>query len=180
MDSTVKISKKDFVDTLYIWLSEHLTEKEVKSMADEFGSSIKGLFKIKTKRKLYSKLYIELYTLNMYLIVFACEEVIKNSNKKKDVIELFHKTVYRRNIKVSGMSYRKWYSLMELTYSEYQNIMESESLLSPLLLLSNAFCKNIFGEDTKKIDSSVKFEIGMRIGGIAKQLSNLLREYEVE
>ena len=179
LESTVKISKEDFVDTLYLWLSEHLTEKEVKAMADEVGFNTKGLFRIKVSKKLYSKLYIELFTLNMYLIVSSCEAVIEDEDKKKNVLDMFHNTVYEKNIKVSGISYNKWLNLMELIYDEYRKATEEASLLSPLLLLANRFCKNLFG-DKMKLDSSLKFEISMRIGGMAKQLSKTLHEYDID
>ncbi len=179
LESTVKISKEDFVDTLYLWLSEHLTEKEVKAMADEVGFNTKGLFRIKVSKKLYSKLYIELFTLNMYLIVSSCEAVIEDEDKKKNVLDMFYNTVFEKNIKVSGISYNKWLNLMELIYDEYGKATEEASLLSPLLLLANRFCKNLFG-DKMKLDSSVKFEISMRIGGMAKQLSKTLHEYDID
>ncbi len=179
LESTVKISKEDFVDTLYLWLSEHLTEKEVKAMADEVGFNTKGLFRIKVSKKLYSKLYIELFTLNMYLIVSSCEAVIEDEDKKKNVLDMFYNTVFEKNIKVSGISYNKWLNLMELIYDEYGKATEEASLLSPLLLLANRFCKNLFG-DKIKLDSSVKFEISMRIGGMAKQLSKTLNEYDID
>ncbi len=179
MESTVKISMEDFVDTLYLWLSEHLTEKEVKAMADEVGFNTKGLFRIKVSKKLYSKLYIELFTLNMYLIVSSCEAVIEDEDKKKNVLDMFHNTLYEKNIKVSGISYNKWLNLMELIYDEYGKATEEASLLSPLLLLANRFCKNLFG-DKMKLDSSLKFEISMRIGGMAKQLSKTLHEYDID
>lgn len=179
MESTVKISMEDFVDTLYLWLSEHLTEKEVKAMADEVGFNTKGLFRIKVSKKLYSKLYIELFTLNMYLIVSSCEAVIEDEDKKKNVLDMFHNTVYEKNIKVSGISYNEWLNLMELIYDEYRKATEEASLLSPLLLLANRFCKNLFG-DKMKLDSSLKFEISMRIGGMAKQLTKTLNEYDID
>ncbi|MEE8383150.1 MAG: hypothetical protein V3R78_14900 [Thermodesulfobacteriota bacterium] len=179
LESTVKISKEDFVDTLYLWLSEHLTEKEVKAMADEVGFNTKGLFRIKVSKKLYSKLYIELFTLNMYLIVSSCEAVIEDEDKKKNVLDMFYNTVFEKNIKVSGISYNKWLNLMELIYDEYGKATEEASLLSPLLLLANRFCKNLFG-DKMKLDSSLKFEISMRIGGMAKQLSKTLHEYDID
>lgn len=178
MENMVKISKKDFADTLYYWLSEHLTEREVKSMANEVSFKIKGFFGIKTNEKLYDKFYGELFTLNMYLIVFTCEAVIEDGDKKNDILEIFHNTVYERNVKVTGTSYSNWIKLMELIYNEYRKSMEQESLLSPLLLLANEFSNNLFGK--VKLEPFVKFETGMRIGGIVKQLSKTLQVYDIE
>jgi len=178
LESTVKISKKDFSDTLYCWLSELLTEKEVRNIANEVGFTIKGFLRKKTNKKLYDKFYGELFSLNMYLIVFTCEGIIKDEDKKNDVLDLFHSTVYERNIKVTGISYSKWIRLMKLIYNEYSKSMDTESLLTPLLLIANKFGKNLFGKT--KLDPFVKFEIGMRIGGIVKYLSEALQEYDIE
>ena len=177
MESKIKISKRDFAHTLYYWLSEHLTEKEVKEMANEIGFNIKGFLRIKINKKLYAKFYGELFILNMFLIVFTCEGVIKDTSKKNDILDIFHSTVYERNIKVTGISYSNWIKVMKLIYDEYTKAMETESLLTPLLLIANEFGKNIFGEI--KLDPFVKFEIGMRIGGIVKHLSKSLQEYDI-
>ncbi len=178
MGNATKISKGDFADTLYYWLSEHLTDQEVKDMAHEFRFNIKGFLKIKIKKKLYEKFYSELFTLNMYLIVFTCESIIKDENKRGDILDIFHNVVFERNIKVTGISYNDWMKFMKLIYNEYNKAMEQESLLTPILLVANEFEKNLFGKITS--DHYARFEAGMRIGGIAKQLSKTLQEYDIE
>jgi hypothetical protein len=178
LESTVKISKKDYADTLYYWLSEHLTEKEVKGIANEVGFHLKGIFRFRVNKKSYAKFHGELFALNMYLIVSTCDSVIEDEDKKKDILDIFYSTVYERNIKVTGISYSDWVKSMELIYNEYRKAMGAKSLLRPLLLLANEFCKNLFGDT--KLDSFAKFEIGMRIGGVVKQLSKTLQEYDIE
>ena len=178
MDSIIKISKKDFADTLYYWLSEHLTEKEVMEMANEVGFKMKGFFRIKINKKSYNKFYGELFVLNMYLIVSTCEGIIKDENKKNDILEIFHSTVYERNIKATGISYSKWMKLMKLIYDDYSEAMGTESLLTPLLLVAGKFEKNLFGKN--KLNPYVKFEFAMRIGGMVKHLSKSLQEYDIE
>lgn len=178
LGNAIKISKRDFADTLYYWLSEHLTDQEVKDMAHEFRFEIKGFLKIKIEKKLYEKFYSELFALNMYLIVFVCESIIKDENKRGDILDIFHNIVFERNIKVTGISYNDWMKFMKLIYNEYNKAMEQESLLTPILLVANEFEKNLFGKITS--DHYVRFEAGMRIGGIAKQLSKTLQEYDIE
>lgn len=178
LGNAIKISKRDFADTLYYWLSEHLTDQEVKDMAHEFRFEIKGFLKIKIEKKLYEKLYSELFALNMYLIVFVCESIIKDENKRGGILDIFHNIVFERNIKVTGISYSDWMKFMKLIYNEYNKAMEQESLLTPILLVANEFEKNLFGKITS--DHYVRFEAGMRIGGIAKQLSKTLQEYDIE
>ncbi len=178
MEGGVKISKKDFADTLYCWLSEHLAKQEVKAMAKQVGFKITGLFGIIINKKLYSQFYSELFALNMYLIVFSCEGVIQDASTKDEVLEIFHKLVYSRNIKVTGTSYKRWIVLMKLIYEDYRKAMEEKSLLTPILLVSGAFEKNLFGKPI--LDPYVRFETGMRIGGIVRQLSQLLQDYTIE
>jgi hypothetical protein len=68
---------------------------------------------------------------------------------------------------------------MELIYDRYRKAMEEKgSLVTPVLLVGHEFEKNLFGALT--LDPYVRFEMGMRIGGIVKQLSQLLQEYEIE
>ena len=178
MDGGVKISKKDFADTLYLWLSEHLTKQEVKAMARQVGFKITDLFGMIINKKLYSQFYSELFALNMYLIVFACQGVIEDVSKKDEVLDIFHRQVYTRNIKVTGTSYTRWMKAMQLIYDDYRKAMEEKSLLTPVLLVSGAFEKNIFGKPS--MDPYVRFETGMRIGGIVRQLSQSLQEYTIE
>ena len=97
---------------------------------------------------------------------------------KDEVLEIFHKLVYARNIKVTGTSYKRWIVLMKLIYEDYRKAMEEKSLLTPILLVSGAFEKNLFGEPI--MDPYVRFETGMRIGGIVRQLSQLLQDYTIE
>lgn len=178
MRNTINISKSDFADTLYYWLSEHLSDQEVKNMADEVGYKIKGFLNLTTKKKSYEKFHSELFALNMYLIVFTCESIIKDEHKRGGVLDIFHKLVFERHIKVTGTSYRDWFKFMTLMYQQYNQAMETDSLLTPILLVANQFEKNLFGTVTQ--DPHARFEAGMRIGGMAKQLSKTLQEYDIE
>ena len=178
MEGGQTISKKDFADTLYCWLSEHLAKQEVKAMANQVGFKITGLLRVTTDQKLYSQFYSELFALNMYLIVFTCEGVIEDINKKNEALDIFHQLVYTRNIKVTGASYGRWIKLMKLIYEDYRKAMDEESLLTPVLLVAGAFEKNLFGKPI--MDPYVRFETGMRIGGIVKQLSQLVQDYTIE
>ena len=176
--NAIKISKRDFANTLYYWLSEHLSEQEVKNMAHEVRFKITGFFKIKIKKKLYDQFYSELFALNMYLIVFTCESIIKDEHKRGNILDIFHNLVFERHIKVTGISYPDWMTFMKLIYNEYNKATGTESLLTPILLVANEFEKNLFGKITS--DPYARFEAGMRIGGMAKQLSKTLQEYDIE
>lgn len=147
-------------------------------MADEVGFRITGFLKLKIKKKSYEKFHAELFALNMYLIIFTCESIIKDEHKRGDILDIFHNVVFERHIKVTGISYNDWMRFMKLIYHEYNKAVETESLLTPILLVANEFEKNLFGKITS--DPHARFEAGMRIGGIARQLSKTLQEYDIE
>jgi NADH:ubiquinone oxidoreductase subunit F (NADH-binding) len=177
MEAPLTISKQDCAETLYLWLSEHLADKEVRAMAGQIGFRLKGWIGIGPKKKLYRKFHSELFSLNMYLIVFTCETAIADPATRNNVLHRFHKLVYGRNIKLTGISYVKWTEFMKLIYAEYTRSMEEKSLLTPVLLIAQAFELNLFGKSV--LDSYVRFEIGMRIGGMIQQLSKLLQGYVI-
>ena len=178
MEAPLTISKQDCAETLYLWLSEHLADKEVKAMAEQIGFRLKGRLGMGSNKKLYRKFHSELFSLNMYLIVFTCESAIADPVTRNNVLHLFHKLVYGKNVKVTGISYVKWIEFMKLIYAEYTRSMEEKSLLTPVLLIAQAFEVNLFGKSV--LDSYVRFETGMRIGGMIQQLSKLLQGYVIK
>jgi hypothetical protein len=177
MEAHITISKQDCAQTLYLWLSEHLADREVRAMALQIGFRLTGRLGMKANKKLYGKFHSELFSLNMYLIVSTCEAVISDEATKNDVLQLFHRLVYARHIKVTGVSYVRWMQFMRLIYDEYTRSMEGKSLLTPVLLIAQAFEVNLFGKSV--LDPYVRFETGMRIGGMIQQLTKLLQGYVV-
>ena len=147
-------------------------------MADEVGFRITGFLKLTINKKLYEKFHSELFALNMYLIFFTCESIIKDEHKRGDILDKFHNLVFERHIKATGISYKDWLKFMRLIYHEYNQAVETDSLLTPILLVASHFEKNLFGTITS--DPHARFEAGMRIGGIARQLSKTLQEYDIE
>lgn len=178
-EGVVTISKEDFAHTLYCWLSEHLAEQEVREMAKQVAFKLERVFRLGTNKKVYAKFHSELFALNMYLIVFTCEGMIEDGEKRRNVLGIFHQLVYDRNIKVTGIGHARWRRLMEMIYDRYRKSMEEKgSLLTPVLLVAHEFERNLFGALT--LDPYLRFETGMRIGGMVKQLSQLLQEYDIE
>jgi hypothetical protein len=178
METHITISKQECAETLYLWLSEHLADKEVRAMAEQIGFRLKGRLGVKANRKRYGTFHSELFSLNMYLIVSTSDAVIADESTKNDVLQLFHRLVYSRNIKVTGISYVRWMQFMRLIYDEYARSMEEKTLLTPVLLIAQAFEVNLFGKSA--LDPYVRFETGMRIGGMIQQLTRLLQGYMIK
>lgn len=178
LDAKIKISREDLANTLYCWLAEYLTETKVRVMADEIGFRLKGLMGMKVKKSLYERFYQELFILYMYLIVLTCRDAIAEEEKKNAILALFHKTVYERNIRVTGTPYDQWIAFMHHMYNGYQNAIASASLLTPLLLLADEFEKNLFQK--KRLGHYTKFEFSMQISGMVKHLSEVLQEYTIQ
>lgn len=147
-------------------------------MAEQVGFRLKGRLGVRDNKKLYGKFHSELFSLNMYLTVSTSEAAIADAATKNDVLQLFHRLVYSRNIKVTGVSYVRWMQFMKLIYDEYARSMEEKSLLTPVLLIAQAFEVNLFGKSA--LDPYVRFETGMRIGGMVQQLTKLLQRYMIK
>jgi len=69
----LKVSKSQFAEVLYHWLSISLTEKEIREKAEDFG------FKIRSDND-FNKIFKELLALNMWIIVYTCERVIEDED----------------------------------------------------------------------------------------------------
>jgi hypothetical protein len=178
LDAKIKISKEDLANTLYCWLAEHLTEIKVIGTAEEIGFMRKGLWGMRVKKSLYEKFYRELFILYMYLIVLTCRDAIEDEEKKNDIVEILHKIVFEKNIRVTGVKYNQWISFMHHIYNRYKDAIESGSLLTPLLLIAEEFEKNLFHK--KRFGPYTKFEFSMRIAGMVKHLSGVFQEYTIE
>jgi len=61
-----KVSKNQFAEVLYYWLSLHLNKKAVKKRAKEIH------FKIKNNRD-FNKIFAELLVFDMWLIIYTCD-----------------------------------------------------------------------------------------------------------
>jgi hypothetical protein len=166
-----KISKKEFAEVLYYWLSHHLAKQAIKETAKDLD------FKIKSDED-FNKILQELFALNMWLIVRACERVFEDEDKRNECLDIFHHLVYERHTEETEKIFGKWMTLMGAKYSEYNKAMETEHPSTPLWVLAKIVNKNLFGE--VKEDPCLQFHIGAYVGISAKHLEELIKKCDIE
>jgi hypothetical protein len=160
----VKASKREFAEVLFYWLAKQVNTKAIKQTAKlfdlkdkddkDFGET-EDLFGLNLKNKKdFTKLVEELFVLNIWLIVYNCERIFEDINKRDECLDIFHHLVYQRLIEGTGENFSKWMMSMGVKYIEYDRAMKTEHHLGPLWVLSKVVNKNLFGEVKKRSHSS--------------------------
>lgn len=167
----MKVSKEQFAEVLYHWLSNFLTEKAVKKTAKEFG------FKIKNNRD-FNRIFQELFTLNMWLIVYTCELAFEDEDKGNECLDIFHNLIYERHAKDVDEDFMKWMSLMHAKYVEYTKAIETDYPSTPLWVLATLINKNLFGKIKK--DPFLQTKIVIHVGEFKKHLRKAIKEYSIK
>jgi len=168
----VKASKKQFAGLLDYWLWGFLTEKAVKKTAIDFG------FKIRNNED-FTKMFEELFVLDMWLIVYTCERIIfEDENKRNDVLDIFHHLEYGRYLGKEEESFSEWMMSITPRYAEYGKARETEHSSNPLWVVENVFNKRLFGETKEDLSFQTKVIIYMEL--FVKHLGEaILYHYEI-
>ena len=161
----VKASKNEFAEVLYYWLSGFLTEKAVKKTAKDIG------FKIRNSKD-FSKIFEELFVLDMWLIVYASEGIFVDEDKRNVSLDIFHHLIYNRHIENTERSYNDWMMSIAPRYVEYGKAMETEHPSTPLWVVANVFNKRLFGEIQKDLGFQTK--VIVYIGLFVKHLGEAI------
>jgi len=168
----LKVSKNQFAEVLYYWLSISLNEKEIREKAEDFG------FKIRSDND-FSKIFEELLALNMWIIVYTCEGVIDDEDKQNACLDIFHHLVYKRHTEGKDEDFWKWMgSLATDKYSEYYTAIETDHPSTPLWVLAKLVNKNLFGQIKK--DLIVQAKIVTYFGLSVEHLGKALIKYDIE
>lgn len=167
----VKVSKHQFSEILYFWLSNRLSNQAIEETAKDLDFVINN-------NEDFNKLFDELFTLNMWLIVRACERVFDDDEKRNDCLDTFHHLVYERYHKGTEENFDDWIALMAKRYIDYVKAMDTEHPAGPAWVLAKVINKNLFREVKK--DIWVQTMIGAYIGIYAKNLEELIRKYDIE
>jgi hypothetical protein len=166
----IKVSKEQFAEVLNYWLLENSTKKVIKEMAKELR------FKIRNNKD-FSKIFEELFIFNMWLIVYTCEGVFENEEKRNECLDIFHNLVYSRHIENKEISFNDWMMSISQRYIEYSKAMETEHPSTPLWVVANKVNKRFFGEIKK--DPFINLKIASHIGAFIKYLGELIKKYEI-
>jgi len=165
----VKVSRRQFAEVLYYWLSKHVTE--VKETAKDLG------VKIRNDQHLI-KIFRELCILHMWLIVHSCEEILKDEDKRNECLDIFHQLVYDHYIQKGEISFTNWMVQFAPIYAEYNKAMETEHPSTPLWVVATVFNKRLFGEVWEDLGFQVK--LITRIGLSRIYLAKAIKQYDIE
>ena len=168
----VKVSRKQFAGLLDYWLWGFLSEKAVKKTAKDFG------FKIRNNEG-FTKIFEELFILDMWLIVYTCERIIfEDEDKRNECLDIFHRLEYGRYLGKEEKSFSDWMMSIAPRYAEYGKAMETEHPQTPLWVVADVFNKRLFGEIQKDLRSQTK--IILYKGLFVKHLGEAIKQYDVE
>jgi hypothetical protein len=174
-DEKPKVSKTNFAEGLYYWLSEFVTEEKTKEIAEKLS------FEIRSNED-FSKVYEELLALNMWLILYSCAGKFEDREKLVKVLNIFHHLVYKEKAKgTTEEDFNKWMKSMDTKYNEYETAIESNmgTYRQPtwLMVVAKQFSRNLFRE----IKEDLEFKMGIvdHIGHIklfVEKLEEMLEE----
>ncbi len=176
-----RVSREQFAGLLDYWLWGFLSEKAVKETAKDFG------FRIGSNNA-FTKIFDELVIFNMWLIVYTCESVFEDEDKRSDILNIFHHLQYGRylgkpepiplDILYKDKRYGDWMMSIAPRYAEYDKARKTEHPQTPLWVVADVFNKRLFGEIQKDLGRQTKVIVYQ--GLFVKHLGEALRHYDVD
>lgn len=167
----VRVSRDQFAEVLYYWLSGYLTKKAIKKKAKELHFKIRG-------NKAFNKIFDELLVFNMWLIVYTCEGVFEDEDKRNDCLDIFHHLVYERHAEGTGEDFGKWMKSMGAKYIEYDKARQTDHPSTPLWVVAKLFNKSLFGEIKEDLIAQTK--IVLHQGLFVEHLGKAIKQYDIE
>ena len=184
----IEVSIEEFAELLCLWLSRHLNREaikqdakalELKDKEDTDFSEPEEMFGLNLKNnKDFTILGEELISLNMWLIVRACERVFEDTDKRDECLDIFHRIVYERFIEGSGEDFREWTLLLFKKYREYAKATETEHQLGPAWELSKLINENLHGKVLP--DVFLQFQISTYITSSIRASEELIKKYNIK
>ena len=165
----IKVPKKEFAEVLYHWLSLQLTKEQIEKTANDLD------FKIKSDKD-FNKILQELFTLNMWLIVYSCEGAFEDIDKRNECLDIFHRIVYERHTEGTEEAFGQWMMSLGAKYDAYAKAMATEHPVNPLWVFGKLISKNLFGKVRK--DVLLQAQIAIYVVASTKHLPELIEKYE--
>ena len=172
MKEKIKVSKEQFAEALYYhWFLKVWNDKEIKKTAEELD------FKIRNDND-YSKIYKELFFLNMWIVIYTCEKVFEDENKRNKYLDFFHHFVYGRVTEGRETNFGNWIKTITAKYIEYNKAMETKHPSTPLWVLAELINKNLFGEI--EVSAILQTEIITQVALSIQHLREAIKYYDIE
>ena len=183
----IRVSREEFAEALFHWLCLHVGKEGIENSTEAFDLKVKDyegfstiLRKVIGNKKDFDKVRIfdELFALNMWIIVRACERIFEDIDKRNECLDIFHRIVYEKLIEGTEENLGEWMNLMGAKYIEYIKAMETEHSAGPAWVLATVINKNLFG----KVHPSaiIQVHIGAYVAETIKALTGAIKKYEIE
>ena len=114
----------------------------------------------------------------MWLVVYTCEGIFEDENKRNDVLDIFHHLEYGRYLGKEEKSFSDWMMSIASRYTEYGKAMRMEHPSTPLWVVANIINKRLFGEIKK--DLSFQMKMVAHIGLFVEHLGKAIKQYDIE
>lgn len=169
----VSISREEFAEALYYWVTKDLSENTIKDTASSLD------FEIESDED-YDTIFQELLTLKMYLVVAALESAFEDEERRDDCLDRLHLLIFDRHYGAVGVSLDDWMMSMETRYREYREAIESEPEhpTDTFWVISKTVNDRLFGEIEEY--PVTQLSIGQYIALNLKHLSHLIHEHDIE
>lgn len=162
-DPKIKVSKEEFAEVLCYWLANQVNTKAIQQLAE--------VLDVEDKPQ-------ELFALNMWSIVYSCERIFEDIDKRNECLDTFHLIVYQRILEGTEEDFGQWKLSVTAKYIDYNEAMETESQPGPLWQLATVVNKNLFGK--LNLSALVQFEISAYASSTIKALLEMINKYDIE
>jgi len=167
----IKVSKKQFAEALYVWLSKNWNIEVIKGITKEFEvKNIKDFIKI-------SK---ELFFLNMWSVICACEAELGDKDKRNECLDIFCNLVYKSHPEKKEKSFSNWMEEIKKKCIEYDKALEikhpNSQSWKPGMEITKLISRNLFGKPVM----IGYFSIYGRIVFATKHLRELIKKFDIE
>jgi len=165
-DEKLKVSKEQFAEALCIWLSKEWNVEVIKKIAKELHFGTKNI-------KDFIKISQELFFLNVWSIICACEAEFVGGDKRNKCLDIFFNLVYKRHPERTEKSFSTWMEEIKKKCIEYDKALET-NLPTKISRLIN--------QNLGRPANDIRFllDIYPRIVFSTKHLRELIRKFEIE
>jgi hypothetical protein len=177
----IKASREEFAEVLCYFLANQVNTKAIQQLAKviDVEGKPQELFGINIEnKKNLNTLAEELFSLNMWMIVYSCERIFEDVAKRNECLDTFHLNVYQKILEGTEEDFGQWKLALTAKYIDYNEAMETESQPGPLWELAKVVNKNLFGK--LNLSAIVQFEISAYASSNIKALMEMVNKYDIE
>ena len=183
MSKKVKVSKEEFAQALLHWVSIHSSSKGIEQDARVFDLTSEAPLDSRDAKELFGlnlsnaehimRLLDELLSLNLWIVVLACDVKLKDVDQRTDCLNIIHREFFELIIKDTVDSFEQWIESLELKYNEYNEAAKKNPLALAYLIQNN-----LHGQGPP--NAIVQFQINLYLEKTLKTLMEVLDRLEIK